>query len=419
MPEAATRTAETSSIIMRWLRLTFVYFLIVGLLGIFLRLLFFQPIRGIWFDNFLHAHSHFAMLGWIFNLLFIGLLVSFIPSRIKQYKWLFWLAQIGALGMLISFPIEGYAFYSIAFTTLHVIVSWIFAFKFLADIRGCTSIAYSLIRWALGFMIIANIGPFGLGAAMAQPDSSGELADLSLYYYLHFQYNGWFAIAVFALFFKLLEDNNITIGTTMKAYFTPLIAISTILGFTLSMLWLNVSWRIYLTGYLSAIGQLAALGILWSFIRLKHGQIQALLHRHVYFIMQLAFIAFCLKVLLQLASAFPALADLAFEYKDLIIGYLHIVFIGFISFSLIAWLLQKKILLIHKKIAIQGMWIFLVGFILSELLIFGKPVVLMMHFSLIPTGLKVLFLVSILMPLGIILFSLGSNLLQPAKKTKE
>lgn len=332
---------------------------------------------------------------------------------------MFWLAQIGALGMLFTFPFEGYAAMSISFTTLHVIVSWWFAGKFLRDIKGQKSLAHSLIRWALGFMIIANIGPFGLGAAMAQSGSSGELADLSLYYYLHFQYNGWFTIAVFALFFKLLQDNGIKINKQIKDYFTPLLAIASILGFTLSMLWLNVSWRIYLTGYLSAIAQVAALSILWQFLKSEKKRIKTILIPPAYRILQLAFLAFVIKVTLQLASAFPALADLAFEYKDLIIGYLHIVFIGFISFFLVAWLLQEKILFIRKKIAIQGMWIFLAGFILSELLIFGKPVVLMMHFSLIPTGLKVLFLVSVLMPLGIILFSLGSNLLQPAKKAEK
>lgn len=401
---------KSDKTILRWLRLTFVYFFIVAILGIFLRLLFFQPIRGVWYDNFLHAHSHFAMLGWVFNFLFIALLAAFVPERIKNYRILFWLAQIGALGMLLSFPIEGYAFYSISFTTLHVVVSWVFAFKFLHDIRGKSGIEYSLIRWALGFMIVANVGPFGLGVAMGQGGSGSSFADLSLYYYLHFQYNGWFTLAVLALFFKLVKGYNIKLNTDAKDYFVPLIGISCILSFTLSMLWLQPGWRVYLTGYASAIGQVAALYLLWKFLYENHSDIKRNLSRSVYVILVLSFIAFVLKIAMQLASAFPEVASMAFEYRDLIIGYLHIIFIGFISFFLFAWLLQKGLLKISSKWAVMGMWVFLIGFILSELLIFGKPLVLLLNFSLIPAGIKLLFLISVLMPLGIILIYAGSNL---------
>ena len=90
--------------ILKWLRISFLYFVLVAVLGVFLRFILISPIDGIIFRYFLHAHSHLAFLGWIFNAIFIALLLAYVPERIKKYKLLFWLLQLAVVGMLISFP---------------------------------------------------------------------------------------------------------------------------------------------------------------------------------------------------------------------------------------------------------------------------------------------------------------------------
>ena len=391
-------------IIKPWIKLSFLYFLIVALIGVFLRLLFIVPIDGVNFNNFLHAHSHVAMLGWIFNLLFIGLLHSFVPDKIGNYKWLFWLVQISVLGMLISFPFQGYAAVSISFSTMHILLSWWFGIKFLKDIDGAKSIAHSFARWAIIFMMISNIGPFGLGAAMAQGDSASEFAKLSLYYYLHFQYNGWFTFGVFALFFKVLQENNITYKEYLSRDFLCLMVITCILGFSLSTLWLQPDRWVFQLGYLSAGVQLIFLLMISAFLYKSYHQLKKIFPKPAFAILLLSFIAFAIKIIMQFASAFPEIAKMTFNARNFVIGYLHIVFLGFISFFLIAWLLQQKIVQIKSPKANWGLWLFLIGFVGSEIIIFCQPLFLMMGWGTFPFGYELLFWISTLMPAGIFVF---------------
>jgi len=71
-------------------------------------------------------------LGWAFNALSMGFVVCFVQERSQAwYKWPFYLINLTVLGMLIAFPIQGYAFYSIAVSTLHTVFVVVLAFGFL------------------------------------------------------------------------------------------------------------------------------------------------------------------------------------------------------------------------------------------------------------------------------------------------
>ena len=395
--------------VLKWVKLSFLYFLIVSLLGLFLRMQFVFPVEGVVYNNFLHAHSHLAMLGWIFNLLFIGLVWNFIPKKIARYRKMFWLTQIAVLGMLFSFPFQGYAAISISFSTLHIVISWWFGFRFLKDLHGSSSLAHSFARWAIIFMMISNIGPFGLGAAMSLGGPTSDLAKISLYYYLHFQYNGWFSFAVFAFFIKKLQESNIRFGEYLGKDFLWLLIISCILGFSLSILWLQPQRWVYQVGYFSAGMQLIPLAMLSAFAYKKRRKIKQLFPFYSFPILQLTFWAFLIKVLMQMASSFPEISMMAYNSRNFVIGYLHIAFLGFISFFLIACLLQENILQV-KSTAKYGMWIFLSGFIGSELIIFCQPLFLRWGWGSIPFAYESLFGITALMPLGIISFVCSSNL---------
>lgn len=395
--------------VLKWVKLSFLYFLIVSLIGLFLRMFFVFPIEGVTYNNFLHAHSHLAMLGWIFNILFIGLVSTFLPEKVKSYNRLFWLIQIATLGMLFSFPFQGYAAVSISFSSLHIILSWWFGGKFLRDLSGSSSLAHSFARWAVFFMIISNIGPFGLGAAMSLGGPTSDLAKVSLYYYLHFQYNGWFSFAVFALFFHQLQTHNISFKKLMSRDFLWLLAISCILGFALSILWLQPTRWVYQVGYFSASMQLIPLLMLSVFAFRNKEKLRKLFPAPAFAILVLCFVAFAIKVIMQFASAFPEFSMMAYNARNLVIGYLHIVFLGFISFFLVAYLLRENILHIAKK-ANWGLLLFLLGFVGSELIIFCQPLFLRWGLGAFPYGYELLFGFTAFMPLGVIAFAYYSNL---------
>ncbi|MBL6447732.1 hypothetical protein JMN32_15545 [Fulvivirga sp. 29W222] len=385
-----------------WARLSFIYLILVGFLGCLLRLIFFFPITGINFKYFLHGHSHLAFLGWIFNALFAALIFTYIPKKTKSYKVLFWLLQIAVIGMLITFPLQGYAAASITFSTLHILLSYWFAGKFFRDTKTLTSIPFSLlfVRWGLLFMVLSSIGPFALGAIMAKGLGGSNLYQLAIYFYLHFQYDGWFSFAVFGLFFRILEVNNIAFNRHHARCFLWLMAMACIPAYSLSTLWTQPGVWVYIIGFLSAFLQVVALIYLVLLLRGTKNNLLTSLKPWTRYLLWFAFIALLIKLFLQFVSAFPAVADLAYSVRNFTIGYLHIVFLGFVSTFLMGWFNHTELININARIPKTGIALFLTGFILSETIVFLQPTLFMTGFGMLPFYFEGLFGVSLLMPVG-------------------
>ncbi|WHT39356.1 hypothetical protein QNH98_01180 [Myroides sp. mNGS23_01] len=99
-------------------RVLFVNFLIAALLGLLLRGAFVFPIEGMTFLYVLHGHSHVALLGWLYLLVYLLLVDQFAlenPREERFYRRLFWVTQVAVLGMAVTFPFQGYAAPSIFF----------------------------------------------------------------------------------------------------------------------------------------------------------------------------------------------------------------------------------------------------------------------------------------------------------------
>ena len=389
--------------IKQWIRISFLYLILVGLLGIFLRMLFFSPIEGVNYRHFLHAHSHVAFLGWVFNALFAGLLFAYIPDKSKKYRLLFWFLQIAVIGMLITFPIQGYAAASITFTSLHVFLSWWFAVKFLRDVQKHDlhphRLSLSFVRWSLYFMIFSSIGPFALGVIMAK-GLSGPVANLAIYFYLHFQYDGWFTFAVFGLFFWLVERHNLLIPAYNTRRFLILLAVACLPAYALSTLWTHPPNWVYAVAMVAAVLQLFAWTYLIFIVKKLRSQLKSILSNKAKQLFVFALISFSIKIILQFASAFPMVADLAYTVRSFTIGYLHIVFLGFVTVFLVGWFAQLQLIHLGRRIITISLLLFLSGFVLSELLIFLQPIFAMQGIAL-PYYYEMLFAISILMPLGI------------------
>lgn len=387
----------------KWICISFIYLIIVGILGVFLRMLFFVPVEGVNFRYFLHAHSHVAFLGWIFNALFAGLIFAYIPEKAKTYNLLFWLLQIAVVGMLFTFPIQGYAAASISFTTFHVFLTWWFTGKFWRDTLKTKpehKLSLTFVRWSLFFMVLSSIGPFGLGVIMAKGLSDTPLANLAIYFYLHFQYDGWFSFAVFGMFLWLLENNNISLPLKSGKIFLLLMVVACIPAYALSTLWTQPAPWVYIVAFIAGFLQIIAAVYLFLFLKAVAARLRNTLGKNVKKLLLFALIAFYIKIVLQFLSAFPVIADLAYGVRNFTIGFLHIVFLGFVTVFLIGWLAQLKLVNLNNKVAQKGVWLFLSGFILSELLIFLQPL-LFMKGIMIPHYFELLCWISLLMPFGI------------------
>ncbi|WP_276370129.1 hypothetical protein [Chryseolinea sp. H1M3-3] len=353
-----------------YIRLPLLFFFLASLFGIFLRWQFVWPTPGITYAYFLHGHSHTMFLGWVFNVLYIAYTITYIqPVDQKIFKILFVLAQLLVVAMMISFPIQGYGTYSIIFSTLHTFVALSFVILFLKKTASLSSTSVWFARVSLIFFFISTAGPFSLGYIMANGLGQSQWYYFSIYYYLHFQYNGFFMFGVFSIFFHLLDTKQIHYDIQKAKSIGRWMAIACVPAYFLSVLWARPGLGYNLIAGLAGLIQLYVLASLIAFIM----KLQMTQHfsRPSYPLLVTALLAFSIKTILQFLSAFPSVAALAYELKPIVIAYLHLILIGVITALLLVWYIEKEFLY-HK--ALPGVIAtFLIGFIGSEITLVLQP----------------------------------------------
>lgn len=114
------------------------------------------------------------------------------------------------------------------------------------------------------------------------------------------------------------------------------------------------------------------------------------------------------KIVLQLLSVFPFLSNYAFSFRPIVIGYLHLSFLGIISFFILAYINQVLIEQ-GKHLSIVGVLIFSIGVILQETVLMFQGFEAM-EFKPLPYANPILFFLAITM--GIVLIWITVNLIK-------
>jgi hypothetical protein len=339
------------------------WWVVAGALGVLLRYQLLYPVPALTYPFLLHAHSHVVLLGWAFNALFLALTTVFVPPGwLAGHRWIWVGFQVAVLGMLVFFPLQGYATGSIVFSTLHVFVSYAMAWKLWRAIRSDQSLSASLVRWALFFLVLSTLGPYAVGMLKAQHLQDTFWYPLAIYFYLHFLYNGWFMFGCLALVFRWLEGWGLLSVRSVGDRFITLFAVSCLGTWGLSALWIDPPrWVWWLAGASALVQAMAGawlIGWLWQ----QSGALRRRLRPNVRWLLGITLVSFCVKLTLQLLSATPWAAEWAYGQRHLVIAYLHLVFIGVVSFYLLAWALQQR----QIRWTAAGMGTLVIGFILTE-----------------------------------------------------
>lgn len=116
-------------------------------------------------------------------------------------------------------------------------------------------------------------------------------------------------------------------------------------------------------------------------------------------------ILFGIKIVLQLLTSLPYFSNLASTITDFTIGYLHWTFLGVVTLGLFLFMEYHKMLQIGKR----TYQLYVIGFVATEALIFGKGIIAWQRLSLFNGYFEVLIVVSTLIPLALILI-LAANL---------
>ena len=376
------------------------YFLIVAILGVVLRLFFVMPLPFN-FKYILHAHSHTALLGWIY----IGLTTLIYkvylqnPSASKKYRKLFIWTNIAVLGMLFTFPFQGYGLFSILFSTLFLFVSYYFywfSMKYVS-LEHKNTFSWKIIKSALFYLVFSSIGPYMIAVVQATLGAESIWYKNSIYFYLHFQYNGWIIVALLGLLFFVLEQNKFQFNANNQRTIFQCVHLSVILTFFLSVLWSTPNVTFNILGGIGAVLQLYLFYKIFSIIKKPFSDWRRKFTKGNQILIHVAVAILVIKSLLQLLSAVPYIASLAVHFKDFVIGYLHLVLLGVVTNFMFVLLHHFKLLQFPKYF----ISIYLFAFFSTEILIFYKALSLWLqlpfsqNYYLILVGFTCLYPISI------------------------
>ncbi|HNP53069.1 MAG TPA: hypothetical protein PKK69_00560, partial [Ferruginibacter sp.] len=180
----------------------------------------------------------------------------------------------------------------------------------------------------------------------------------SVYWFLHFQYNGWFFFACMALWYLGHPPAENTYSANRRVFW--LFAICCVPAYLLSVLWASLPVAVYLLVVLAAIAQVVS----WVLFL----QQQRINGWHVSGFLWLPVSACSIKWLLQLGSVVPSLSTLAFGFRSIVIGYLHLVLLGVITLFLL-WEAMHSFVVPANKSFVKGRLVLASGIILNELLL--------------------------------------------------
>lgn len=395
--------AEYKTDVLKWVKLSLISFGLVALLGVIMRIKIGWSFPWLDQKQLLHAHSHFAFAGWITQTLLLLIATRVWPGqqeaaqrkmrRILLYNW------ICAIGMLISFAMQGYAAVSISFSTLSIVVfAWAAVYLFRWMRQSTPHPAFAWLRAALWYGLLSTLGTAALSYMMASHQITQHSYLAAVYWYLHFQYNGWFFLGGMALFSWWLSDLNAI--PPLPALARQLLVWSCLPAFGLSVLWMNLPLPVYLLVVLAGLAQVIG----WTMLLMhlfKHRFFQQLPTQKILKLLFwcLAF-AISVKLLLQLASVIPAMSKLAFGFRPIVVAYLHLVLLAITSLFLMTYLYGKHLLCQHKRVP-AALLLLLAGIGTNELTL-GIQGIASLQYIAIPFTKEALLLASIMMLTAIV-----------------
>ena len=393
-----------------WLRFSVFNFLIVAVLGVLMRYKIAYSLPIVDQKHVQEAHSHFAFYGWITQIIYV-LIIRYLhgilsEQQLKKYHTLLIVNAIAAFVMIPSFIYNGYYWASIAASTVALLTSFAFFFFLLMDLKGKQDLVKPWFIGGLFFAVISSIGVFGLSYMMSSGNMTQNLYLASTYYYLHFQYNGFFIFTCIGLLLHSLREIGAEISGKDNKLIFWLMFIGSVIGFGLSVLWMKMPLWIFVAIILGTIAQ--TIGSVKLYLVLKKNWPKLVLNFSSLqrFVLMYVGFAFFAKIVLQLGSTIPVLSQFAFGFRNVVIAYLHLILLMCVSAFLINQILATNVFKMTKPVT-TGLKLLLLGIFLNEAVL-GLMGIFSIKYISIPYTPQILLVVSLLMlvSLGIILLNL-------------
>jgi len=382
--------------ILNYPRWAIINFIVLSIFGVLLRFMQLYDVPVLNYQFILHAHSHFAFSGWMF--FSIALLIASLCVDEKTdsgFKTILLLTLISAYGMLASFSWQGYKLVSISFSTFFVLVTFRFTYLvFHGNLlkRRVNETAFIFLRGGLILLCISALGPFILGPLAAFGLKNTPYYQDAIYFYLHFQMNGFMLLAVLGLLAAAFPIKSLRGQSKIWLY---LFVFSAIPLYSIFTLWSKPNNDIWILACIGAgLNLMSWLALCFNF---------RYLWRDFYFIERAAFVGLTLKCIFQLLVCIPAIADWTFLSRNLIIGYIHLLTLGIIIPLLIGQFVRKGMITSCKLIATVNI-LYIIIVVIYLCLLFIQPLLSLFSIT-IPSYQFLLFLLCLaFLPIGVLLF---------------
>jgi hypothetical protein len=322
----------------------------------------------------MHGHSNFAFVGWLaialMTLMVRYLVRNNIQTNYRKYNLILGIDVVTCYAMFISFIIQGYAFWSITFACVTILISYFFIVFYWRDLNKVRDAGFSRnwLKAALLLWAFSSLGAIFLAYLMANSITLQELYFGALYFFMHFQYNGWFLFVCFGVFFSYMHRLGLFRFALLSKRLFIIMIITVIPTYFLSVLWLKLPPVLEWIGNISAFVQLLVLVYFFRIISVFKNSEGITFNTVTRWIWMLSSIAFILKIILQVLSTLPFLSHFAFGYRPVVIGYLHLSFVGIISLFILGYINE----FIHRfrgHVSGTGFIIFVSGFIVQEVIL--------------------------------------------------
>ncbi|MFZ1528267.1 MAG: hypothetical protein WAT19_06235 [Ferruginibacter sp.] len=388
-----------------WLRFSILNLLIVAVIGVLMRYKIAYSFPYLDQKHLQHGHSHFAFTGWVIHTLYV-LMALFLQRtsscfNYKKYRFLIMANLLTAYGMLFSFPVQGYGPVSIGFSFLSTLVGFVFAYQYIKDLKTVEK-ANPAKKWykaALIFNVVSSLGTFALAYMMATKNLHQNWYLASLYYYLHFQYNGLFFFACMGL----ITGRMYRMGILHKNYDVVfwMFAIACVPAYFLSALWMDIPVIVYALVVIAAIVQVWAWIKFLLILKNQYGILKPVLSKGSRWLFLLVIISLSIKLLLQLGSTIPEVSKLAFGFRNIVIAYLHLELLAIITLFLLTYMFSFTLRDVGKK-ALTALWIFTAGIFMNEAVL-GVVGVASFTYTAVPYSNEMLLGISAIMLLGLVI----------------
>lgn len=384
---------------------------LVAIAGMTMRLAFVVELPWVEYKHVLHAHSHMALLGWATMVLFALFHSAFVKNsrHNRAYVLLFILLELSSIAMVISFAIDGYGFASILSSSLFILLSYGIIRLLFKDMErpALRRHAQTLARTALIFYLFSTLFLWAIGPVIGMGLRHSSPFYLVVQAFLHFQINGWFVFAVLALVFQQFAQSGIHIGDGRFQRFYVSLGIATFLTYALAVAWTDPEPWVFAINSTGVLVQVIALFFLLVILRSAWPEFRRYLGRIAFGLLSLGMLAFGLKIIVQTLVVLPFLATIAYTIRYFVMGFLHLILLGFVTMSVFGVLISRNLLNPRSRLVGAGLILMCLGFIGTELLLFVQGVMAWGAMGFIPQYYLMLFLTTCLLPAGALLLAIA------------